>query len=80
LNPTALAPAPPGGREAGGRQLLVKPFPPHGASYEEYAKFAAFRNRIRAEQLPEDPPVPLGEYVSRLKGAALLRNTLVWAA
>ncbi|HEV8338150.1 MAG TPA: GNAT family N-acetyltransferase [bacterium] len=43
--------------------MRITPFDPRGATDREYAAAAAFQNTIRAEVLPDDPPIPLEERV-----------------
>ena len=41
--------------------LQIKTFDLRNASDHEYAAAHIFANRLRAEQLPDDPPIPLDE-------------------
>lgn len=41
----------------------IKPLDLRNASAQEYAAMNIFANRLRAEQLPDDPPIPLDEMV-----------------
>ena len=43
--------------------LQIKPFDFKNASDHEYAAMLTLVNRLRAEQLPDDPPIPLDEMV-----------------
>jgi GNAT superfamily N-acetyltransferase len=45
------------------RSMPIRSFDLRTASADDYAALNAFENRIRAERLPDDPPIPLAEAV-----------------
>lgn len=45
------------------QDLIIKPFDLRNASEHEYVAISIFANRLRAEQLPDDPPIPIDEMV-----------------
>lgn len=58
--------------------MSIESFTPHRATGREFAAFAALRNRIRAEELPDDPPVPVAEYVRRLQNVSPAVDVIIW--
>jgi GNAT superfamily N-acetyltransferase len=50
------------------------------ASDREYAALNAFMNEIRAERLPEDPPVPLAEEIRRFQTTPTFIDVFTWIA
>lgn len=49
-----------------------------GASDSEHAALNAFWNRMRAERLPEDPPIPLEEETRRLRSIPSFVDVQLW--
>ncbi len=47
----------------------IKPFDFRNASEAEYKAYNKLSNQIRAERLPDDPPVPLEETIQRMQNA-----------
>jgi GNAT superfamily N-acetyltransferase len=47
--------------------LQIKPFDWRGASETEYVAFNAFRNAMRKEWFPDDPPIPLNEEINGMR-------------
>jgi mycothiol synthase len=66
--------------ESGRDQSLwpITVFEPREASDDEFMAFAAFHNRIRAEQLPDDPPIPVSEYQRRMQNVSPTMSLYVW--
>ena len=60
--------------------VTIEPFDPVGASEREYGALNEFANRIRAETLPDDPPVPLEEAVAGLQHIPEFICAFAWAA
>lgn len=60
--------------------MPIERFAPHRATNREFAAFAALLNRIRAEELPDDPPIPVAEYVRRLQNVSPAVDMTIWAA
>jgi GNAT superfamily N-acetyltransferase len=58
----------------------IIPFDIRFAGARECAALAAFRNHLRAEQQPGDPPVPVAEYVRRMRNVSSGVSMSVWAA
>jgi len=56
----------------------IERFTPRNASNKEFVAFAALRNRIRAEELPDDPPIPVAEYVRRLQNVSPAVAVTIW--
>ena len=50
------------------------------ATSEQYAAINEFGNVIRAERIPDDPPMPLDEEIRRLRNIPLVVDVLVWLA
>lgn len=62
-----------------GRSLMpITVFEPREASGEEFIALVAFRNRIRAEQLPDDPPIPASEYLLRMQNISPAMKSHIW--
>ena len=60
--------------------IKIKPFPLKTASEKEYRAANAFGNIMRAEQLPDDPPIPLAEEIQRWQNIPPFVDVRVWAA
>src|SRR5512136_1511186 len=56
----------------------LKPFDPRNASEQEYAAMSVFNNRLRAEQLPDDPPIPVDEMVQGWRNMPPFRHIPTW--
>lgn len=50
------------------------------ATADEYARFNECRNRMRAEKLPDDPPIPLEELIQGLQNWPTHEDYWVWVA
>jgi GNAT superfamily N-acetyltransferase len=62
-----------------GQSLMpITVFETREASGEEFIALVAFRNRIRAEQLPDDPPIPASEYLLRMQNISPAMKSHVW--
>lgn len=59
--------------------LKIKPFPLKTASESEYRAANALNNAIRAEQLPDDPPIPLDEMIQGIKNIPSFVDVRAWA-
>lgn len=60
--------------------VRIVPFNLQGAAADEYAALSLFRNRIRAEELPCDPPVPVNELITRFRNVSPTMMNSVWVA
>lgn len=60
--------------------LQLKPFSWRSASEAGYAALNRFRNEMRKEWYPDDPPVPLDEEVSRLRNTPAFIAVHAWSA
>jgi mycothiol synthase len=60
--------------------IEIRPFDIRNATEDEYRLWNESRNRMRAEILPDDPPIPLEEMIQRLKNFPPYMEYLVWAA
>lgn len=60
--------------------INIKPFNLKAASDTEYAAMSAFRNQMRAERLPDDPPTPLEHHISRAQSMPPFIDVSAWAA
>jgi mycothiol synthase len=60
--------------------IEIRLFDYRQATGDEYRLWNESRNRIRAEVLPDDPPIPLEEMVQRLKNVPPYMEYRVWAA
>lgn len=58
--------------------MPITVFDPREASDEEFMALVAFRNRIRAEQLPDDPPIPASEYLLRMQNISPAMKSHIW--
>ena len=58
----------------------ITPFNLQGAAADEYTAFSEFRNHISAEELPDDPPVPVNEFITRFRSVPATMVTSVWVA
>lgn len=58
----------------------IKSFPVKTASDAEYRALAAFMNRMRAEQLPDDPPLSLEEWLGDFQNIPDFIDVRAWAA
>ncbi len=60
--------------------MRIEPFEHKNATHAEYAAVNDFWNRMRAERLPDDPPIPLDEQIQRLRSLPPLLDNHVWSA
>jgi GNAT superfamily N-acetyltransferase len=60
--------------------IKIKAFDFRNAKEEEFARLSEFRNKIRAERLPDDPPIPVEELVQALKNKPSVMDLCLWAA
>ena len=60
--------------------FLIEPFNLTGASDTEYQALNHFSNRIHAETLPDDPPVPLRETIASAQNVPGFVRAFVWVA
>ena len=60
--------------------IKIEPFDCRNAQDHEYARLNECRNRIRAEILPDDPPIPLEEMVQGLKNFPAYIDHSLWTA
>jgi len=58
----------------------IRPFNLRAAGSDEYARLNAFKNVLRLEILPDDPPWPCSEDVQRWQAAPKLIQDTAWAA
>lgn len=58
--------------------LAIKPFDVRNAGAHEYAAAHVFANRLRAEQLPDDPPIPLDEMVTGWRNTPAFQHIPTW--
>lgn len=56
----------------------IKQIDPRNASDQEYAAMNAFSNRIRAEMLPDDPPIPLDEAIRGWRNIPAFVDVIAW--
>lgn len=61
------------------KDFEIRPFNLRSASPEEYASLNAFRNILRLEILPEDPPWPCSEDVHRWQAMPAIIQDAAWA-
>ena len=59
--------------------MLASPFNLRTATDQEYALFAEFTNRMRAESLPDDPPIPLEELTQGWRSIPPHEDVIIWA-
>jgi GNAT superfamily N-acetyltransferase len=59
--------------------VQIRPFDQY-ASPSEYAALNRHTNRLRLEQLPDDPPVPLAETIQNLQNIPSFVDIKLWAA
>lgn len=59
--------------------LTIAPIDPRAASDREYAALADYKNRIRAEQRPDDPPLPLDEQIRGWRNIPPFADVREWA-
>ncbi len=59
--------------------LRIRPLDIRNATADEYAAANVFNNRIRAEILPDDPPIPLDEMVEGWRNLPLFRCVRTWS-
>lgn len=57
----------------------IKPFDVKNASNAEYRAANAFSNLMRAEQLPDDPPIPLDEQIKSFQNIPSFVEVKAWA-
>ena len=63
--------------------LEIKPFDLKNSSAREYAAMNVFANRLRAEQLPDDPPIPIDEMVAgwqNMPSFQFIPTWVIWSA
>jgi mycothiol synthase len=60
--------------------VLIKPFNIKEASHAEYAALNAHSNLLRAERLPDDPPIPLEESIQNLQNIPPFVDVKMWCA
>lgn len=60
--------------------MQIEPFNPKEAPERDCAAVNAFLNTMRAERLPEDPPVPLDEEIGRFRNIPPFVDFLPWIA
>jgi len=60
-------------------RLEIKPFDVRNASAEEYRAANELDNRIRAEYLPDDPPIPLEERTRNWQNMPAFIGVHAWA-
>ncbi len=58
--------------------LKIKPFPLKTATEHEYRAANALDNALRAERLPDDPPIPLEEEIQRLQNIPAFVDVYAW--
>ena len=58
--------------------MRIEPFDPKNASDLHYAALSTFRNRMRAERFPGDPPISLDERVRRWQSIPVFVGVQVW--
>lgn len=58
--------------------LIIKPFDLRNASEQEYAAMNIFANQLRAEQLPDDPPIPIDEMVQGWHNMPRFQSMPTW--
>ncbi|MCI0478172.1 MAG: GNAT family N-acetyltransferase [Anaerolineales bacterium] len=58
--------------------LHIQPFDYRNASNDEYAAMLALANRLRAESLPEDPPIPLDEVIKEWRSMPTFVHARAW--
>lgn len=60
--------------------IEIKPFKYKCSTDYEYRAFTKCRNQIRAEQLPDDPPMPMEETVQGFKKFPAFLDMSIWVA
>jgi mycothiol synthase len=58
--------------------LQVESLNPRAASEHQYVALNAFENRLRAERLPDDPPIPLDEQVHGWQNSPAFVDMSIW--
>jgi GNAT superfamily N-acetyltransferase len=58
--------------------LIIKPFDLRNSSEHEYVAINIFANRLRAEQLPDDPPIPIDEMVQGWRNMPSFQYIPTW--
>ncbi len=58
--------------------LSIQPIDLRAASEREYALLNEFRNRTRAEQQPDDPPIPLDEQIRNWQNTPPFGEVFAW--
>lgn len=66
------------GNRMGQPLMPITVFDLREASAEEFMALVTFRNRIRAEQLPDDPPIPASEYLLRMQNISPAMKSYIW--
>jgi mycothiol synthase len=60
--------------------IHIQSFDRKGASQEEYATLNRHSNLLRAERLPDDPPIPLEETIQNLQNVPDFIDDIIWCA
>ncbi len=60
--------------------IQILPFDRKSASPSEYAAMNECLNKIRRERLPDDPPVPLEQFIQNLQSIPSFADLTLWAA
>lgn len=60
--------------------IKIRRFDVRNATDRDYALLNKCRNRIRAEELPDDPPIPLEELINRFKNFPEYIDLQIWVA
>ena len=62
--------------------IQIQPFDLKNSTQEQYAALNTYNNRLRAERLPDDPPVPLEETIQNLQNVPAFVDEIQqeWAA
>jgi len=58
--------------------MQLEPFDPRNATDRQYTAMTLFQNAIRAELLPEDPPIPLSERLAAWRNMPPLVRVWAW--
>jgi mycothiol synthase len=60
--------------------IQIQPFDLKNSTQEQYAALNTYNNRLRAERLPDDPPVPLEETIQNLQNVPAFVDFIIWCA
>ncbi len=60
--------------------IKIELFPLTDASDGQYRQFNAFNNRLMAERLPDDPPIPLKDMLANIRTIPDFVDVRIWAA